>query len=120
MVINYLKSNVLDKERKGFAITFEIMMVSLLLVFAVSVIIYFCEVMNTQRFFYDVTTSTCTAASRYGGDNSRAYQFQTREDSGHGQYRGTISDNANKYLAAIQHKDYKTGAFVLDYGPEGK
>lgn len=92
--------NTLSEKRKGFAITFEIMMVGLLVVFACLTIVYFTEVMNTQRFMYDLTASTCTAASRYGGDKSKAYEFQVRQDNPRST-ASSISENANMYITAV-------------------
>lgn len=111
----------LNNKRNGFAITFEIMMVGLLVTFATIVIVYFSEVMNTQRFMYDLTASTCTAAARYGGNDSRAYEFQVRQSNPNASAT-SISDNANKYIQAIAKRtDQITGAesFVFEGAGEG-
>ena len=83
-------NDYLESDRKSFAISFELMLSMLLLVWVCSVTIYFAQVFQTQRYFADVTASTCTMAARYGGNDSRVYQLQVGG--------GTIQDNAQKQL----------------------
>lgn len=85
--------NFLLSERTGFAISFEICLSMLLLTVVTSVTLYFVQVFETERFFADVTASTCTLASRFGGNDSMAYRIQVK--------KGTISQNANKQLHYI-------------------
>lgn len=115
MLLKNLKATAND-ERPGFAITFEIMMVTLLAATVISIIIYFIEVMNVERFFFDVTASTCTAASRYGGDKSRAYYFQVESNNnGSIKHAKTISENADLFLSSIAARsDRETGGYVFD------
>jgi hypothetical protein len=83
----------LEENRSCFAISFELMLSMVLLVWVCSVTIYFAQVFQTERYFADVTASTCTLAARYGGDYSKVYQLQTGADS--------ISSNANAQLAYL-------------------
>lgn len=86
----------LNQERCGFAITFEICL-TIMLTAAVSLTMaYFVNAFQIQRYFADVTASTCTMASRYGGNSSKAYQIQVK--------RGSIQSNANAQLAYINSK----------------
>lgn len=116
----------INNKRKGFAITFEIMMAGLLATVGILIVVYLVELLNTQRFMYDLTASTCTAAARYGGDESRAYQFQVRQNNPNGTayVPKSISDNANKYIKAIAAREdvtTKQKSFVFDgAGEDGK
>lgn len=85
--------NRLNEQRKGFAITFEIMLTMLLVTIVTSATVYFAQVFETERYFAEVASSTCVMASRYGGNDSNAYKIQVR--------RGTIADTANRHLAYI-------------------
>ena len=68
----------LDEEREGFAISFEIMMTMFMVALVVSVTVYFAQVFQLERYFADVTSSTCAMASRYGGNESKAYKIQVK------------------------------------------
>lgn len=84
----------LNKERGGFHISFEIIACMMLFAAVVFVTIYFTELFETERYFANVTSSTCQMACRYGGNNSKAYAVQVKN--------GTIEDNANYQLRYIQ------------------
>lgn len=99
-------NDYLESDRRSFAISFELMLSMLLLVWVCSVTIYFAQVFQTQRYFADVTASTCTMAARYGGNYSRVYQLQVGG--------GTIQDNANKqlqYLNTRANPNHRDGLF---------
>lgn len=83
----------LDRDRQGFAISFEIMMTMIMVTLVCSVTAYFAQVFEMERYFADVSASTCVMASRYGGNDSKAYKIQVK--------KGTIEDNANAQLALI-------------------
>lgn len=85
----------LERDRHGFAISYEICMTMFLTAVVVCVTIYFAQVFQMQRYFADVTSSTCVMASRYGGNDSKAYQIQVGTNT-------TIEDNANAQLHYIQ------------------
>ncbi len=85
--------SLINKERCGFAISFEIILTMLMVTFVVSATTYFSQVFELERYFADVASSTCAMASRYGGNNSNAYRIQVAQ--------GSIADNANAQLAYI-------------------
>lgn len=87
----------LDEDRGGFAISFEICMTMLIVAIVASVTIYFAQVFELQRYFADVTASTCTMASRYGGNESNAYKIQVG--------KGSIEDNANLLLEYLNSQN---------------
>ena len=98
--------NVLNQEREGFAVTFEIILTMLLIAAISSLTIYFVQVMELERYFADVTASTCSMASRYGGSESTAYKIQVsqRASGGNGVGKANIQDNANYQLAYVNSK----------------
>lgn len=83
----------LTSDRQGFAISFEIMMTMIMVTLVCSVTAYFAQVFEMERYFADVSASTCVMASRYGGNDSKAYKIQVN--------KGTIEENANAQLALI-------------------
>ena len=85
------RSFSLKTERKGFAISFEIMMTMLLVTVMTTMTLYVVELYQTQRYFSDVTSATCTMAARYGGNDSKAYRIQVPNG-------GTIQQNAQNQL----------------------
>lgn len=105
-------SNLLNSERKGFAITFEIMMCMVLFAFVCSVTIYFAEVFQTERYFADVTSSTCQEAVRYGGNASRAYRIQVKDTD--------IETNANRQLAYLNGAHGGKGYILSSVGGDGR
>lgn len=96
---------ILDRERRGFAISLEIMLTYLLVAIVCSVTTYFAQAFEMERFFADVTASTCVMASRYGGSDSRAYKIQVGNDS-------TIQDTANRMLGFVASKSESSFAVV--------
>lgn len=107
----------LTSERSGFAITFEVMMVSLLLSLVITVLIFFVQTLNTQRFFYNVTAATCTAAARYGGNDSQAYAFQVQQSTGK---TGTIEGTANAFLTSVAKIPGSENLYILEPTASGK
>lgn len=99
-------NKILNQEREGFAITFEIICTMLLIAAISSLTIYFVQVMELERYFADVTSSTCSMASRYGGSESMAYKIQVsqRSGGGNGVGKANIQDNANYQLAYVNSK----------------
>lgn len=100
---------ILKTERKGFVISFEVMLTSILVCVFVSVLVYFAAVLQTKKYFANVASATCTMAARYGGNSSQAYAAQVNS--------GTISDNANKQIAYILSH---TSRFSVLGAPDGK
>ena len=110
---NFMK-NYVNQERNGFAISYEICMCLMLFAVVVPMTIYFAELFETERYFANVTSATCQMASRFGGNNSKAYQIQVGKDA------GTISQNANTQLLYIQNRQAaasktKTSSGDVDY-----
>ena len=103
---------ILDRERRGFAISLEIMLTYLLVAIVCSVTTYFAQAFEMERFFADVTASTCVMAARYGGSNSQAYRIQVGNDS-------TIEDTANRMLGFVADKS-ATSFAVVKPGGNGK
>lgn len=98
----------LDEEREGFAISFEIMMTMFMVALVVSVTVYFAQVFQLERYFADVTSSTCAMASRYGGNESKAYKIQVK--------KGSIEDNANLQLQYINNTNPGVALQAVDGG----
>ena len=96
----------MDGDRGGFAISFEICMTMLIVAFVASVTIYFAQVFELQRYFADVTASTCTMASRYGGNESTAYKIQVGQ--------GSIEDNANLMLSYLNNQNESVAFQTVD------
>lgn len=84
----------LKNDRAGFAITFEIMLTVLLVVTFMTNTVFFTTLYETQRYFADVTSSTCTMVARYGGNDSAAYKVQVANG-------GDIMQNAQAQLNQI-------------------
>lgn len=65
----------LQEEHDGFVITVEVLCTLVMIYLFLFVMLYSLRVMNTQRYMNTVLTSTATAASRWGGVNSRPYRL---------------------------------------------
>lgn len=105
---------LMNTERSGFAITFEIMMTTLLVALVCSVTTYFAQAFELERFFADVTSSTCVMASRYGGNESNAYKIQVGSNS-------NIEDTANSMLIYVASHSSGSSSFVhLNGNSNGK
>lgn len=96
-------------KRKGFVITFEVMLTSFIVCVALSLLVYFAQVLQTKKYFANVAAATCTMAARYGGNASNAYNVQVNS--------GTIADNANKQIKYMV--DHTTRYTVLS-APGGR
>lgn len=107
--MEYMKS-YLRSDRNGFAISFEIMMTMIMVTLVCSATAYFAQVFEMERYFADVSSSTCVMASRYGGNESKAYKIQVK--------KGTIEDNANAQLALINK--HAKGVALQSPGNDGK
>ena len=95
---------ILDRERRGFAISLGIMLTYLLVAIVCSVTTYFAQAFEMERFFADVTASTCVMASRYGGSESDAYKIQVGGS--------TIEETANRMLGYVASKSATSFAVV--------
>lgn len=108
MIKKILSREYVTQERTGFAVTFEIILTMLLIAAVSSCTIYFVQVMELERFFADVTASTCTMAARYGGSDSIAYRIQVSErvdvPNGTGIDQATIQENANRQMKYVSSK----------------
>ena len=80
-----------NKEKHGFTATFEIMLLALLVTLFIGYIVYAVTLYNQKRYFSMVATNTCIEASRYGGNNSKAYKLEVDTNK-------SIADNANAAL----------------------
>lgn len=66
--------NILNQKHKGFAMTLEVLATLFMLTVLVNLTLYNIRVMNVQRYFNTILTSTAAQASRWGGVNTRAYK----------------------------------------------
>lgn len=84
----------LTKERGGFAISFELMLATYLIVMMLLVSVFLMRTYEQDKYFAQVATATCDIAARYGGNASKAYSKQNPNG-------GTIQDNANWMLRQV-------------------
>lgn len=86
--------NYLTQDRAGFAISFELMLATELIVMLLITSVFLMKTYEQEKYFAQVTTATCDMVARYGGNSSKAYKVQV----GNG---GDIRGNAEKLLQAV-------------------
>ena len=91
--MSHLK-NYLTQDRAGFAISFELMLATELIVLMLVVSVFLMKTYEQEKYFAQVTTATCDMVARYGGNSSKAYKVQV----GNG---GDIRQNAEAILKKI-------------------
>lgn len=89
---------LLKEEHNGFAISLEVMLTLCIIFTFLSMFLYIDRIMNLQRYMNTCMTSAAIQASRYGGNNTKAFH----ENVIAGQ---TISEYYNNKLDQIA-KDY--------------
>lgn len=88
--------NYYNKEHDGFVITLEVMVTMVMMFVFIIMILYFVRVMEVQRYFSTVLTSTAVAASRWGGVDSESYKKNISSNPG-----DSLLVKTNKQLSEI-------------------
>lgn len=86
--------NQLQEEHGGFAITFEVICTMAMLTTMIFLTLFLLMTMNAQRYMHTVLTTTASEASRWGGNNTRAYQLNVDSSK-------TIQQNAQENLQRV-------------------
>lgn len=66
--------SILNSKHQGFAMTLEVLAALFMITVLINLTLYNIRVMNVQRYFNTILTSTAAEASRWGGVNTRAYK----------------------------------------------
>lgn len=67
-------NKMLMSKHQGFAMTLEVMATLFMITVMINLTLYNMRVMNVQRYFNTILTSTAAQASRWGGTNTKAYK----------------------------------------------
>lgn len=62
-----------NRERKGYAITFEVLITIVLMTMFLNATTWVLTTINTQRFINTTLISTAVSIAKWGGTNSKAY-----------------------------------------------
>lgn len=71
----------LNKEQRGFSITLEVMLASLLMVMMLNVCVYVMKLQTYQKTMYNAFVTTCVQVSRWGGTTSNMASANGRNAS---------------------------------------
>lgn len=72
---------ILMEKHQGFAMTLEVLATLFMLTVLINLTLYNIRVMNVQRYFNTILTSTAAQASRWGGTDTNAYRVNVSNEN---------------------------------------